>query len=225
MNKLYKKNQNLVLILIYYSMFFIIAPFLSQLLFDFKMYNILTMNLINIIIYSILAVITLSLYKNNLQAEFYKNKKNRLIKNSMIAFLFMFGVKIAAAMVTANFFGEFNSENQEALDTMVNLPLPLYLLMIGTVSVIGPIIEEIVYRYIIQNFFKKCLKSRIISILLSSLLFGFIHTRNFQPEIIIYFSMGLALGIIYEKSDNILISIGAHMLNNIFSVIVMALTL
>ena len=99
---------------------------------------------------------------------------------------------------------------------------------IFTVNVIwlGPVIEELVYRATI--FRTICRKSRSLAYLVSSFLFGFQHVykavvfqHNYSEmwNIFSYMATGLILAYLYEKRKNILVPLGAHMINNGLSVL------
>ncbi|XMB65855.1 CPBP family intramembrane glutamic endopeptidase [Mycoplasmatota bacterium zrk1] len=111
---------------------------------------------------------------------------------------------------------EGNSANQDAVvDLLVVSPL----LMSLTVVLFIPIIEELMFRKVILEYFRKW--GNIIGIGISSLLFGLMHVITgdiiFLP---IYVIMGIVLGYIYLKSNrNIYVPIMAHALNNLLSVL------
>lgn len=99
---------------------------------------------------------------------------------------------------------------------------------IFTVNVIwlGPVIEELVYRATIFRTIRR--KSRNLAYLLSSFLFGFQHVykavvfqHNYSEmwNIFSYMATGLILAYLYEKRKNILVPLGAHMINNGLSVL------
>ena len=87
-------------------------------------------------------------------------------------------------------------------------------LVISIISsgIIGPIFEEIVFRYVFYNKLKKKYTIKK-SILINSLVFALIHI---QPIKIIYaFILGTILNIYYEKYNNIKVPILIHIAANI----------
>ncbi len=82
----------------------------------------------------------------------------------------------------------------------------------GTV-LISPIAEELIFRGIILNRLKLVI-STPAAILVSSLCFGILHSYG---SIISAFVFGLCMCILYIKTDNILIPISAHIMNNFFA--------
>jgi membrane protease YdiL (CAAX protease family) len=86
--------------------------------------------------------------------------------------------------------------------------------------VIGPIIEELFFRgLLLKNFLKKY--SPIVAIMLSSLLFGIHHYSNFIGahalsfyNIVFYIAVGVVYGLIYYKTNSLIIVSLAHILWN-----------
>lgn len=107
---------------------------------------------------------------------------------------------------------EQGSENTQ---TIVNIiaQVPLFALI---VSIVGPILEEIVFRKVIfGTLYKKY--SFFVSALISSLIFGFAH---FEPEhIILYSAMGFTFAFLYVKTQRILVPIFAHIAMNTIVVV------
>ena len=100
------------------------------------------------------------------------------------------------------------------------------------VIILAPVVEEIVYRYVIFKFTKKI--NVILSYVVSILLFTLPHVIStdinsvglgiWLLQTIPYATSGFLLSLIYHKSNyNIYASITAHMINNIMSVIIVFL--
>lgn len=80
-----------------------------------------------------------------------------------------------------------------------------------TQCITAPITEEIVFRMT----YKDLIKNNILYIIISSLMFGFIHTADFfNIAILSYVAFGVALNIIYIKFKDVRILIISHMLYN-----------
>lgn len=79
------------------------------------------------------------------------------------------------------------------------------------ICVLGPVIEEVVFRGGVQQQLKRAGLSRFMAILITALLFGIIHGNWMQavPAVV----LGIALGAMYEKYGYSLV-IPAHVLNN-----------
>jgi uncharacterized protein len=123
-------------------------------------------------------------------------------------------VQTIAANIEVNLFGvEPGSENtQMIVDLIKTTPL-----LIAVTSIIGPVLEEIIFRKIIfrvvykrTNFF--------IGAFVSSFLFAIVHG---EPEhLLLYASMGFTFAYLYVKTNRILVPIFAHTMMNTFVVII-----
>jgi len=125
--------------------------------------------------------------------------------------------------------------NQQSIIDMLEASTPLqFALMIIFITVLAPIVEEIVFRKgvygivgkISQNFLnnrdmdpkKSHLIANIIAIAISSLIFGAIHAVDVY--ILIYAGLGVALGTDYYMSNkNVFAAICVHILYNSISII------
>jgi len=99
--------------------------------------------------------------------------------------------------------------NQELVEALLmNMPW----MMILVVGILGPIVEEIVFRLALMKVFKV---PPVVNILISSFVFGAIHVlAGGFIHIIPYFLMGLVFAIIYMKNDNIWHATILHILHN-----------
>ena len=95
----------------------------------------------------------------------------------------------------------------------VTTNIPLIILLISS-GIIGPIYEEILFRYILLNRLKT-FNSTTKSIILNSIIFALIHIN---PIKICYaFILGLILNLTYQKYNNIIAPILIHASANIIS--------
>jgi len=95
----------------------------------------------------------------------------------------------------------------EQLDSIVNTGL----LSILTAVVIGPIIEEWIYRGIFTENLLGSL-SPIWAVVLSSLLFSISHV--YPVQVLTAFGAGMVLGVFYLLSGSLLVTIAIHILYN-----------
>ncbi len=93
--------------------------------------------------------------------------------------------------------------------------LPVIGVFISTV-VISPISEELIFRGVLINKLK-LFTPTIFAVLISSLLFGALHSYG---SIISAFVFAICMAILYLKTDNICVPILAHFLNNLFAEII-----
>ncbi|MEH7238997.1 CPBP family intramembrane glutamic endopeptidase [Bacillus sp. JJ1562] len=121
--------------------------------------------------------------------------------------------QIVAANIEIHLFGiEAGSENtQEIMSLVKSLPL-----LVIVVSIIGPILEEIIFRQIIfGSLYKKF--NFFISGLISSLIFAVVH-MDFT-HILIYTAMGFTFAFLYVQTKRIIVPIFAHVAMNTFVVV------
>ncbi|MDO5847998.1 MAG: type II CAAX endopeptidase family protein [Methanobrevibacter sp.] len=79
--------------------------------------------------------------------------------------------------------------------------------------IIAPVSEELVFRGVIFNRLNKRINV-ILAILISSILFGLCHDYGGMFSAFIF---GICMCILYIKTDNIFVPMGAHFLNNLIS--------
>ena len=89
-------------------------------------------------------------------------------------------------------------------------------MLIGSV-IFGPIFEEILYRGLMYNKLKE-ISNAFIGVLISSILFAFLHIPKYGFGINMFFLFlaGILLSYCYEKSNNIYVPIFVHSINNFF---------
>jgi hypothetical protein len=113
-------------------------------------------------------------------------------------------------------------DNQEQLNAIANAAVfDKWALAIYAV-ILAPFVEEMVFRLgiitLIRNLFvnSKLNQKAIaaIAIIISSLLFGYIHVTGDIEQIGNYAALGVILGYVYYKTDNIYTSIFVHMVYN-----------
>ncbi|MCM3569911.1 CPBP family intramembrane glutamic endopeptidase [Neobacillus mesonae] len=119
-----------------------------------------------------------------------------------------------AAAIIENLLGiKPGSENTQQILTIIDI-LPLTIIV---TSIIGPILEEIVFRKIIFGSLYRRFNF-IISALISAVIFALAH-MDFQ-HIIIYAAMGLTFAFLYVKTNRIIVPIFAHVTMNTMVVMV-----
>jgi len=128
-------------------------------------------------------------------------------------FLAMFAQGIAANIEVRLFGIDPGSENTQEILQLVKMT-PLLILV---VSIIGPILEEIIFRKIIfGTLYKKF--NFLISAILSSVLFAVVHME--LEHILLYSAMGFTFAFLYVKTKRIIVPIFAHVAMNTFVVLV-----
>lgn len=149
------------------------------------------------------------------------NMQTRPVHVYTLIFPMMFGMMLIAEYTTSlvpisgPFFGEFYHFFSEQMSNISEEPFLMFLL----VSFFAPIIEEILFRGIIQKgMINNGVKPRT-AILISAFVFGFIHFNPWQ--FVGAFLLGIVLGVVYFKTKSLLMSILLHSFNNTIVAIMM----
>lgn len=174
-----------------------ILVIISAIIYTLLGYKDLTFFINNIYIYIVIIyyiLITIYLYKRN------KIKESKLLFKNYFP-LISLGVSVAII---------YNMIVYKITNPSIFSNIPLFLSIISS-GIIGPIYEEILFRYIFYNRLKKKYSIKK-SILINSLVFSIIHI---QPIKVIYaFILGIILNINYEKYKSIKAPILIHIAAN-----------
>ncbi len=127
---------------------------------------------------------------------------------SVLGIFMALAAQSIAGLIEVNVFGiEAGSENTEMLVEIAKIT-PIFIFV---TSVIGPILEEVVFRKIIFGSLYKRFNFWISGIA-SSLIFAAVH---FDPKhLLIYTAMGLTFAYLYVKTKRIIVPIIAHVAMN-----------
>ena len=150
-------------------------------------------------------------YRHSLSNDIHDTVKNKCkVKPTAWAILSLLTLSIAESLLLAPF--DIDDAQIEALfSTMISSPW-----CIINLCIIGPIAEEIIFRWGILGGFYKRTNKRWLSILIASISFAVIHGNLLQgiPALI----SGVALGVIYVKSSSLFPCIIAHIMNNALAI-------
>ncbi|HCJ56333.1 MAG TPA: hypothetical protein DHV55_02310 [Clostridiaceae bacterium] len=193
MDRIKIKDVNLLLLII-----FLLTQFAETPLFDFFM----------------IIVIFTWLSKNNL------NLRNFLYFSKTNTSIILLSVLTAVLLVFASFFYYFYSASSIESIGERKLSLSLsFLWSIFVASVLGPLVEELFFRGILYNSYKK--KGFLLAIILSSTFFFLIH---FNYRKITIFIIGVYLALLYEITQCFWIPVLVHGSYNAFASVFFALT-
>jgi membrane protease YdiL (CAAX protease family) len=128
-------------------------------------------------------------------------------------FLALFAQGIAATIENRVFGIEYGSENTQFL-VEIAMTTPLFIVV---TSVIGPILEEIIFRKILFGTLYKRFNF-FIAALLSSVIFAMVH-MDFT-HLLIYSAMGFTFAFLYVKTNRIIVPIIAHVAMNTLVVLI-----
>lgn len=80
------------------------------------------------------------------------------------------------------------------------------------IAVLGPILEEVLFRGAIQGMLMRRFNNPWVGIVLASIIFGVIHINPIQ--VFYAFCLGMVLGWLYYRTGSLMPSIIGHVLNN-----------
>ncbi|MGE6260587.1 CPBP family intramembrane glutamic endopeptidase [Heyndrickxia sporothermodurans] len=104
------------------------------------------------------------------------------------------------------------SENTQRIVSLIET----FPIVVIVSSIIGPILEEIVFRKVVFGTLHKYL-SFFPSALISSIIFGLAHMEF--VHILLYTAMGFTFAFLYKKTNRMLVPISAHVMMNTLVVI------
>ena len=88
-----------------------------------------------------------------------------------------------------------------------------------TTAVIGPVIEEMIFRYSIFKIFK----NKKTALIVSSICFGLVHISLSLSDLFfipVYCGMGYIMGKFYYDTNDLRYSTAIHIFNNSFEVLI-----
>lgn len=146
-----------------------------------------------------------------------KTKLGGIILWSVIGFFMVYLGQIAAALIEKYALGiEPGSDNTTMIVDVINL-VPIFFIV---PAIIGPALEELVFRKVIFGAFHKKMNF-FFAALLSSVVFSVFH-RDFE-HILIYAAIGFIFAFLYVKTKRIIVPIIAHMAMNTFVLLIQLL--
>ena len=162
----------------------------------------------------------------------FKQFTNHLFRNILIIIVGFFAilfVNLLLGVIISFFTDSAESVNQQTIAENASIA-PMFTLFASTVF--APIVEECVFRGgVFTNLRKK--HSFLFAMMISSLLFGFIHVLdsvlagNYSDLIflLIYTGLGFVLSYSYEKTNSIYVSMAIHLGNNLIAFFAMMSTM
>lgn len=164
--------------------------------------------------FTVPAIVGIILFKNEIIESFAYFKEKTILKVVSVPLLVLLMVIIEQAVM--RFLATVQPENQDQLlEAGAGAPLIFTLLVFG---ILGPMLEEIVFRHILINRFSNYIATAIASII-SILIFTFLHTNQLS-DYSIYLPGAVILTIAYLISKRSLAYVMAiHVLNNCLSFI------
>ncbi len=155
------------------------------------------------------AIVGIIFFRKEIIESFTYFKEKTILKIVSIPMVVLFTVIVE--QIVMRFLATGQPENQEQLlETGTEIPLIFTLLVFG---ILGPMLEEIVFRHIILNRFSHYIGTAIASII-SIIIFTVLHTNQLS-DIAIYLPGSVILTAAYLISKRSIAYVMAiHMLNN-----------
>lgn len=152
----------------------------------------------------------------------YMKNEKPLDKNLLVNYLFKFVAisyllqTLASALVGRVFPSVSTSLNQTIFTNLIG-GAPV--LMGISTAVLGPVIEELIFRFAIFH----CIKNKKTALIVSSLCFGLVHISLSLSDLFfipVYCGMGYIMGKFYYDTNDLRYSTAIHIFNNSFEVLV-----
>ncbi|HFK1455719.1 TPA: lysostaphin resistance A-like protein [Bacillus cereus] len=207
-----KMNKKELIMLVIFTLF---VPFQIGLFILFGISLLTNVNLVesefllSAIGFTVSAIVGIIFFRKEIIQSFTYFKEKTILKIVSIPMVVLLMVIIESSIM--HFLATGQPENQEQLlEKGGEVPLIFTLLVFG---ILGPILEEIVFRHILINRFSHYIGTAIASII-SILIFTFLHTNQLS-DYAIYLPGAVILTIAYLISKRSLAYvIVIHMLNN-----------
>ena len=228
--------KNIFKLIISFVLFFnlslVIACIFKLVGINYSDFNYIDYACLNTFIELIMFVVVILFYKKYLKKDlvlFKLNKKDyikKIISYFLIFLVVKYGVALFSSLLLVMLGSDLvTSENQE---TVVTLAKTLPFMMMISTSLLAPFVEEGIFRLGI----KKVINNKYLFILVSGLIFGFMHIFPTELPIYValieslnYVTMGLLLAYIYNETDNIYVVVIIHALNNLLSMLMILATM
>ena len=228
--------KNIFKLIISFVLFFnlslVIACIFKLVGINYSDFNYIDYACLNTFIELIMFVVVILFYKKYLKKDlvlFKLNKKDyikKIISYFLIFLVVKYGIALFSSLLLVMLGSDLvTSENQEAV---VNLAKTLPFMMMISTSLLAPFVEEGIFRLGI----KKVINNKYLFILVSGLIFGFMHIFPTELPIYValieslnYVTMGLLLAYIYNETDNIYVVVIIHALNNLLSMLMILATM
>ena len=148
--------------------------------------------------------------------EFGKDTKNNFV-NILKWFGILYGASYAIAIVYQILGIDGQSDNESLLTLMMDCDAKLLFLI--AIVIIGPFVEEVLYRKLIFDTVEKTFKFKpIVAIIISVLVFSLIHVSDAEniKYVFQYIAMAIPITLSYHFSkNNFWVSYGVHVCNNL----------
>lgn len=169
------------------------------------------------LLFSMIFMIVLFLINRKKLIESFKKIDLNTIKRIFIYWLAIYATTVIISLIFSPLLNNIPENESLARNLILKYPL----INIITVIIVAPFVEEMVYRF----YPRKIFNNKLIFIIVSSLIFGFIHVSNFYTSIeslihfLQYSIIGSFIAKIYYETDNIFSAIILHSFHNLIALL------
>ncbi|KRN34371.1 CPBP family intramembrane glutamic endopeptidase [Liquorilactobacillus mali] len=176
--------------------------------------------LLTIIIYILAIWLILKLLQKVTGTKIFKRHSGSFFKKYLAGMGMLLFSEYILGILNFLFNGENQTENNAAIMQLFSQQNSVKLTMVLMVVVFAPICEELFFRALVINTIKlKFFNINWAAVLISGILFGLLHSSDTIISALMYVTMGVILGAIYVKYDNIKLNIAIHTTNNLIALI------
>lgn len=222
-----KKNINKITIIIIYILIMFILPDLLNEIFD----SVITTKdqalayscILNISLYGLMFISAIILLRDELKSDFKILYKTPAIRTLLIVLIGLVGgycCVFIGNFITSMLSGSNDTSiNEMGIREMISSKYGW--MLIPTTVLIGPIVEELVFRKALTSILRDCKINNSLVIFISSVLFGLIHvvSNGDFVQVFPYIAMGVAFGLIESNAKNIFPSTIVHVMNNYIAIV------
>lgn len=219
-----KKYKDLFIALLAFLLYFLFSPLIKEILNLFKIdindLGPIPLNIILIVVDLLFMGVLFLIYKKEVINDFkaFTSNKGKWFFKYLGLFIGSVVVMGALNLILSKITNMTSSENEELVRELIK-KLPVYM----TISTIiyAPFVEEMLFRKCVRKIIAGNDKLvKIAYVLISAIIFGLVHVLTLDATFndilmgIPYMVVGLSLGYIYVKTDNVFSTVQFHLMHN-----------
>ena len=159
--------------------------------------------------YTFILIKSLLLFLSFVYARWFDMISFRILSKKQL--LLFIGIFLLTVLVNIGYHAFFSVASGASAQHLEETSKGLSLSFIISVTVLGPIQEELMFRGLLQG---AIFENSWLGLVLTSSLFSFMHEPYDVPSFFYYLLGGLLLGFAYKKSQNLWVSTLVHMFYN-----------
>ncbi|GAF39758.1 ABC superfamily ATP binding cassette transporter permease subunit [Agrilactobacillus composti DSM 18527 = JCM 14202] len=166
-------------------------------------------------------VVAIYLFRS-LLAKDWPTYRQHIWRNLLISFGVMLVLQLALPLIRQLMGATNSGQTMGGGNETFTLPLAALGVLTSLTSIMGPVVEEVIARYVLFYQFKNRGVVTWLMFVVSAVFFGLIHWSGFQGNVtamIPYMLMGAILALVYYFTNNIWFTIMAHIFFDALDVI------